>query len=636
MHRGGRDHDDAIDRRGAAQRRQDAFDQRAPPDANERFIRCARLERGNLVRRSAGQHDGDHAPVALHAASEANAVAKRVNSGGRSRRRASSSRAARSRASAKTQDPDPASVGRAAPAARNASTARLIAGSSIAGSWKSFGIRASTARSRRVARLRRTQGRRSRRAGGFGVRAGRARHRLAPSKSSPAASRRAPATSASLPRRHAFAGSFDERRRSRQEKGNVRSESAPGLQPVHRASGAENAVHRRKQHGGRIARSAAQTGFRRNVLAQLTFARGSNPVDESARRARSARFSSPSIEASSQAKTNSSCGSTSISSASSSGTITLRRPWYPSSRRPSTSSVRLILAGACSVFIISVPRRDARAQAGHPARKARPHARANGWGMGSSYDAQHNEFCAYVLSEDRRRRTASCFGNYKILRAIDRKRRRARIVGCRHRSNHFRHASDRVPAARRTGRRSSRIRSNASSPFCRTRKSRSSRSSIASTSPKPSTFRTARHSIAPSPSSSTSRSTTPARRRSRSRVFPWAMLVGQRFYGEPEHEVHAHGSTGASSARRISKPAASVGGADRAAPVAVELSLTRASLARVHAARHARRRNPGADARRRDAAASRAREPAHLRRVRVPHRRRAGRARVAASGGRLP
>ena len=47
-------------------------------------------------------------------------------------------------------------------------------------------------------------------------------------------------------------------------------------------------------------------------------------------------------------------------------------------------------------------------------------------------------------------------------------------------------------------------------------------------------------------------------------VFPWAMLVGQRFYGEPESEMTALVAAAVSSARRTTKPAASAGGAARA------------------------------------------------------------------------
>ncbi len=55
-------------------------------------------------------------------------------------------------------------------------------------------------------------------------------------------------------------------------------------------------------------------------------------------------------------------------------------------------------------------------------------------------------------------------------------------------------------------------------------------------------------------------------------VFPWAMLVGQRFYGEPEHEVSAWSEGRFICSRNVETGAERWWGGSRE-PVAVELSL---------------------------------------------------------------
>ena len=69
--------------------------------------------------------------------------------------------------------------------------------------------------------------------------------------------------------------------------------------------------------------------------------------------------------------------------------------------------------------------------------------------MGSSYDAQRNEFCAYVLHESETP-YGLLLGNYQDLRAVDRQGRRARSLGRRHRSDHLRHASHRLSRSGRS------------------------------------------------------------------------------------------------------------------------------------------------------------------------------------------
>ena len=77
--------------------------------------------------------------------------------------------------------------------------------------------------------------------------------------------------------------------------------------------------------------------------------------------------------------------------------------------------------------------------------------------VGSSYDAQRNEFCAYVLHESQTP-YGLLLGQLQNLRAIDRQRRRARPLGRRYRSDHLRHAPDRL-SARDDEHASSRIKS---------------------------------------------------------------------------------------------------------------------------------------------------------------------------------
>ncbi len=55
-------------------------------------------------------------------------------------------------------------------------------------------------------------------------------------------------------------------------------------------------------------------------------------------------------------------------------------------------------------------------------------------------------------------------------------------------------------------------------------------------------------------------------------IFPWALLVGQRFYGEPEHEVHAHVDGSVVCSRNLETGGERWWGGSRD-PVAVNLSL---------------------------------------------------------------
>ena len=203
--------------------------------------------------------------------------------------------------------------------------------------------------------------------------------------------------------------------------------------------------------------------------------------------------------------------------------------------------------------------------------------------MGSSYDAQRNEFCAYVLNESETP-YGLLLGNYKTYAQSTAKGGVRGLWDAD--TDQIIFGTHQIAYRLSDAARSSRIRSSASSPFSRTRRSPSSRSTIASTSPKRFTFRTARRSIAPSPSSWTSRSTIRAPRRWRSRSFPWAMLVGQRFYGEPEHEVRAWNDGRFICSRNLETGGERWWGGSRP-PVAVELSLREQVLLEVDAPRDA-------------------------------------------------
>ncbi len=118
----------------------------------------------------------------------------------------------------------------------------------------------------------------------------------------------------------------------------------------------------------------------------------------------------------------------------------------------------------------------------------------------------------------------------------------------------------------------------------------------------------------------------------RVRVFPWALLIGQRFYGEPEKQVRAN--AGERFIRSYGEESGWVRwwGGSRT-PGAVVVALREQTLLQGMTERHAgRRRAPGRD----HPAPGRVRLQPHLRRVRVPAGGRAGRARVAAHRGRLP
>ena len=109
--------------------------------------------------------------------------------------------------------------------------------------------------------------------------------------------------------------------------------------------------------------------------------------------------------------------------------------------------MRLIFAGARKTDAI-----DASSWRGGSRRRLRRRMpqRERSVEMGPSYDAQRNEFCAYVLHESQTP-YGLLLGNYQNLRAIDRQGRRARALGRRYRSNHFRNASHRLPLARERG-----------------------------------------------------------------------------------------------------------------------------------------------------------------------------------------
>ena len=152
----------------------------------------------------------------------------------------------------------------------------------------------------------------------------------------------------------------------------------------------------------------------------------------------------------------------------------------------------------------------------------------------------------------------------------------------------------------------------------------------ACTSPKPSTFRTGR-----------ARSHGRLRRRrdaaqsraarSRSRVFPWALLVGQRFYGEPEKAVRAQRRGPFIELRRRETGCVRWWGGSRE-PAAVVALREQVVLGAIERRRCARDPAP----RRGDAEAGRIRQPPHLRRASstssTSHRARA----KAAAGGRIP
>ena len=158
--------------------------------------------------------------------------------------------------------------------------------------------------------------------------------------------------------------------------------------------------------------------------------------------------------------------------------------------------------------------------------------------MRVSYDAQHNEFCAYVLDESETpfgltlgnfKAYATCtpkggvrglwdadtdqiiFGAHQIAYRLDRLR------------------PDDVPAPDPRAR----------SRSCPTRRSRSSRSTKGCSSPR--SFYVphgARHDRDVAFAVDLTLHN-PGRKQRTVTVFPWALLVGQRFYGEPENEVRA-------------------------------------------------------------------------------------------------
>ena len=117
-------------------------------------------------------------------------------------------------------------------------------------------------------------------------------------------------------------------------------------------------------------------------------------------------------------------------------------------------------------------------------------------------------------------------------------------------------------------------------------------------------------------------------------LFPWAMLVGQRFYGEPEHEVRAwndgpfHLLEESRNRRR-----ALVGRFARSRSPWSFRCANRCCSSRCAARRCCTTKGEHLD----DVTPEQAelREPAHLRRLRVPHHGRARRARIAALGRRL-
>ena len=158
--------------------------------------------------------------------------------------------------------------------------------------------------------------------------------------------------------------------------------------------------------------------------------------------------------------------------------------------------------------------------------------------MGSSYDAQRNEFCAYVLPESETP-YGLMLGNFKTYAQSTAKGGVRGLWDADTDQIIFGTHQIAYRVARRR-RRSFRIRSSASSRFCPY-----AQISEFTLDRPPARHRSVLRSARPGVRS---------RRRLRRRrhalqsrrdgaatvaVFPWAMLVGQRFYGEPEHEVRA-------------------------------------------------------------------------------------------------
>ena len=196
--------------------------------------------------------------------------------------------------------------------------------------------------------------------------------------------------------------------------------------------------------------------------------------------------------------------------------------------------------------------------------------------MGPSYDAQRNEFCAYVLPESQTP-YGLLLGKYTRRTHSPPQKAACAVCGTPTPIKSFSARINRVPVAR------SRQPTAAGPLFPHQIERELTFLPYAQISEFTLEHRVQRHrvvlraararrSIAPSHSSSTSRSTTPARNDSRSRFFPWAMLVGQRFYGEPETRC-ARGATAASSARRIVETGGERWWGGSREPAAVELSL---------------------------------------------------------------
>ena len=250
--------------------------------------------------------------------------------------------------------------------------------------------------------------------------------------------------------------------------------------------------------------------------------------------------------------------------------------------------------------------------------------------MGPSYDAQRNEFCAYVLHESETP-YGLLLGNFKTfaqstakggVRGLWDADTDQIIFGMHHIAYRLRGSDDASHALSASDRARSHVSAVRADLGVHAR-------ATACTSPRRFTFRTAPSSIARSRSSSTSRCTTPGARTDRGRALSrgrcWS---GSASTANPSTRS-APGTTGASSVRRIRNRRRALVG--RFAPA----GRRRALAARTGAARSDAARDLAAEKtrapRRRHAGAGRAGEPPYLRRVRVRDRGRARGARVAAA-----